>query len=232
MGKHHVALAAAEEGLRLSRSLGLKTWQGEIHTTLRMMIALEQGELSNAAAAQEESLSLSQVTGNQQGISAALNYLGQIANLQGDHQRAVDLFNESLRIRRELGDRRGSTAMYANLSYAYTLAGEVEQARAHAVHALRLSNELDYQHGTIWGLVNMASVLVDAQPEAALRLLGAAERMLDEKGIRILISEQPEHDRVYTLARAALGDEAFDAAWAAGRALSLDAAVAEALAAV
>jgi hypothetical protein len=66
--------------------------------------------------------------------------------------------------------------------------------------------------------------------EKTARLLGflAAER--ERSGMILPPVDQAHHDRALKSAREALGQKAFSAAWAAGEALTLEEAVAEALA--
>jgi non-specific serine/threonine protein kinase len=66
------------------------------------------------------------------------------------------------------------------------------------------------------------------RPERAARLLGAAAAAFEAIGFRVPRHWEGRVVRLEAAARAALGDEAFAAAWAAGRALPLEAAVAEA----
>ena len=69
-----------------------------------------------------------------------------------------------------------------------------------------------------------------AQHVSAVRLFGAAATVRDSIGHPPYPDEQHEYDRLLTAAREQLGDDAFVAAWAAGRALTLEQAIAEALA--
>ena len=69
-----------------------------------------------------------------------------------------------------------------------------------------------------------------ARPTAAARLLGAAEALFAAAGTRLSPAQRADHERAGNLARAALGEERFAAAWAAGSAMCLDAVVVEALA--
>lgn len=66
----------------------------------------------------------------------------------------------------------------------------------------------------------VASVAVLAgligQPERAARLLGAAKRPQEQISLAFAFPEQTAFRRLETQVRAVLGDEAFDAAWAAG----------------
>jgi hypothetical protein len=67
------------------------------------------------------------------------------------------------------------------------------------------------------------------QWERAVRLLGAAETGCADLGTPLPIAMPAEYWRTVSGARTALGQEAFAAAWAEGRTMSLDQAVAFAL---
>ena len=68
---------------------------------------------------------------------------------------------------------------------------------------------------------------------AAARLLGCADSYLATTSYTFEYDEETDwkrlHDRALAACRAALGDAAFEAAWAAGQALTLEQAIAEAL---
>ena len=68
------------------------------------------------------------------------------------------------------------------------------------------------------------------QAERAARLHGAAAALREQLGATVVPWEHPARERDLAAARAALEPAAFEAAWAAGAALPLEAAVAEALA--
>ena len=68
------------------------------------------------------------------------------------------------------------------------------------------------------------------QAEQAARLFGAAEALRDFHGITLPPAERPRLERAIAPARAQLPEPSFAAAWAAGRALTVDQAIAEALA--
>ena len=65
--------------------------------------------------------------------------------------------------------------------------------------------------------------------EAGARLFGASERLREELGAPIPASERIRYETGLAMTRSAVGDEAYERAWTAGRALSLDEAVSEAL---
>jgi hypothetical protein len=76
----------------------------------------------------------------------------------------------------------------------------------------------------------LAAVAVgQAQPERAAHLFGAAEGLRAAMGAPLPPADRTEHDRSVAAVRSALGEEAFAAAWAEGRALTLEAAITLAL---
>jgi hypothetical protein len=108
--------------------------------------------------------------------------------------------------------------------------GNYGAARAHWMESLAIHRERGSKGGIAKGLEGLAAVAVaQAQPERAARLFGAAEGLREAMGAPLPPSDRAEYDRDVAAARTALGEEAFAAAWQAGRAMSLDDAVAFAL---
>ena len=67
------------------------------------------------------------------------------------------------------------------------------------------------------------------QPERAARLFGATDAVRTALSVPVRPADRRRYDRDVTAVCTALGPDAFAAAWAAGRALSLEQAIAEAL---
>jgi len=77
----------------------------------------------------------------------------------------------------------------------------------------------------------LAAVLAfTGQPEAAAQLLGAAEALREGLGVELAPAERETHEETAAAIRSALGEEQFSAAWRRGRELSLEQAIAYALA--
>ena len=72
--------------------------------------------------------------------------------------------------------------------------------------------------------------IVKRQQDRAARLLGATDVLLSALGIRPDHPDQVELNTYVDAARTALGDIAFAAAWAEGRAMTLEQAIEYALA--
>jgi hypothetical protein len=81
-----------------------------------------------------------------------------------------------------------------------------------------------------WCLAGLGSAAaLDAAPERAARLWGAAEQLRVKLGCRPAPAARATYDRLRAQVRTQLGEGAFASAWAAGEALLLDQAIAEAL---
>jgi hypothetical protein len=78
------------------------------------------------------------------------------------------------------------------------------------------------------GLAGVAGMI--GQPVQSVRLFAAGTALRDTVGARRFPDEEDEYECHLAQACEQLGKDAFAAAWAAGRALMLDAAIAEALA--
>ena len=79
---------------------------------------------------------------------------------------------------------------------------------------------------SLHGLAGVAAE--SGQPEAGARLLGAAEGIVASLGAPAYPRDQPVRERALAALTAALGTERLAAAREAGRALTLEAAIAEA----
>ena len=81
-----------------------------------------------------------------------------------------------------------------------------------------------------WNLTNVGSLVAAAgHPQQAARFFGAAEALRDAIGVPLAVAWQPDHAPVVAVVRDALGEDGFAAAWAAGRNLRPEEAVAEAV---
>jgi len=77
------------------------------------------------------------------------------------------------------------------------------------------------------GLASVAKTRGQFGP--AVRLMGSAEVLRESIGMVLDSAERMEYARTIDSTRAMLGEHAFAAAWAAGRAMTLEQAIANAL---
>jgi predicted ATPase/DNA-binding CsgD family transcriptional regulator len=178
----------------------------------------------------EEGLLLLREVNDRQGIAQGLNILGELTRLHQDYERAREAYEECLILAREMGDRMREAMLVGNLGYLAKYQGDLERARELYRQALSVSLDIDDDQNIAWALVSLGGAANDlGQPERGARLLGAAGALMDAKGFRPQISDLPDYERAEAAIREQLGAEAFEAAQARGRAMSLEEAVADAL---
>jgi non-specific serine/threonine protein kinase len=164
-------------------------------------------------------------------IAQLLIDMGMVAYAQGDFGRAVSLLDEALVLQRELGDRQSIAKSLIYLGRVAHVQGDYRQAAALQQEGLQLSSSIGDRHAVAIGLEGLAWVAAaSGQSHRAAQLGGAASALREALGVPLLPDQRAGHESVVQAMRAVLGDAAFDAAWAEGRALPPEEAVAVALA--
>ena len=225
--------ALIEESLALWRGLGDRE-QAAVNLVRLGVAYIAQERYAEAAAPTAEALALYEELGEAATAlpraTIALTLLGDIAAAEGDHGRAEGYLAEALARQRALGFTWAASNALIRLGYLARLRGDLVAAAA------RYRESLDHAHAdgdpTQVGqaLVGFAAVaLAWGKPERAARLLGAKATLDDIFGGSIHAPDRADQERTLAAVRAALGEGAFTTAWAAGRALSVEAAVAEAI---
>ncbi|HKS71332.1 MAG TPA: tetratricopeptide repeat protein, partial [Ktedonobacterales bacterium] len=221
--------ALAEECMTLSRQLGDEREMGVALSGLGQ-VALKRGELGRARELLEESLAMWRRLGDTRRVALELGNLASVALLQHDDARAVALKEEALALQRLHGSRTDIAQALASLGHARRSQGDHQGAAALLREALILLRDTRYALIAAPCLEMMASILWNlGEPERAARLLGAATALQSAIGTSRLAEVEADYERTVALVRNALGQETFEAAWAAGTTLGLEEAIAEAL---
>ncbi len=219
-GDYVAARSLLEESITLGRELG---YQRQLAFALGDLgrVFLYQGDFVTARTHLEENVAIARGLGDQRTLSYALGFLGQLALYQGDWTTARSLMEESLAIHRETGDQLGTARRLYDLGRVAF--GEGDVIAAYALYEEGLSIFLALQ--SKWFIAASfealaAGVLVQGQPTWAARLWGAAEMLREGMGTPIPPIERPAYERMVANARTQLGESAFAAAWAQGRAMT------------
>ena len=218
-----------EESLTLYRELGDK---GGIAWALHALgeIAIDQGDNQRAAELFRESLALSQDVGAKALIAWALSGLGTVALSEGDNEEATVYYERALAIYREYGHKPHIAWLITNLGNLAIVQRHLEQAAIFLEEGIALYQDLGDKAGIAYVLVGFAGLAAtQGQPKKAARLWGAVET-LEGSGTEALYPiERSRYDRYMAATRAQLDEATFAAAWEAGRALTLEQAIEEAL---
>jgi tetratricopeptide (TPR) repeat protein len=228
-GDYELAVQQLAEALTMLRDFGLKVATA---ITLRRLGQSDwsKGNYAQATQKYEEALSLLQESESRDQIASVLYSLGKVAWVQGKYQQADQWYEKTLILGKEMENK-------FTVSYALYGLGKVAQARSDytsarsfQIEALTIRRGMSNRRTIAYSLDALAALSVTQQKAIiAARLFGAVENL--HKFIRFTMSpyERAEHDQAVSAARAALGEEAFAAAYEEGKKMTLDEAVAYAL---
>jgi DNA-binding NarL/FixJ family response regulator len=156
--------------------------------------------------------------------------LAQVAHEEGDYTAVLALYEESLAIFRSLGAGSEITAALRELGRLAVDQGDHGSALSHYREALAVASELGYPAQVAAALEGYATVdAARGQLRRALELAAAASAWRNEVQSPLTPTDSARLDRVLESARRELGRRASEEAWAVGRAIPIDEAIAIAL---
>ncbi len=217
-GEYAKAISLEEESLALFRELGHKMGIAWSLLQFADVLIISQGDPSKIHTLLEESLAICRETGDKEGLAYGLRLLGEVSLQQGDAGTARSLLEESLVLAREMGMRWSIAwslivlgrvaACEGDYTTAYTLYKEIP------VIGRKMGNNRQIAY-SLEGLADVATV----QREFlwAARLWGSAEILREAMGAPIPPVYRAAYQRSVAAARAQLGEQAFNIAWAEGR---------------
>jgi predicted ATPase len=194
--------------------------------------ALAQGDYASAITLFKESVALSRELEDRQGAATALNNLGEAVNAQGEYAAAQNHLDEALFINRQSGN-------FAWEAYNLKALGDVARnltdysaARSLYKQSMTIRRAGGEKRSIADSLESLAGLqTTEGKHEQAARLWAAAQHLREEIGAPAWPRDKNRQDLDIAETRAALGEEAFAAAWEAGRAMTWEQAVEYALSA-
>ena len=224
-GKYVQARTLLEEAAELSRESG-DSWSIANSLWILALVMSFQGDLTRAHVLLEESLALSRQESYKGGIASSLFVSGMV-QLQGDVATARSLMEESLALFKELGDRQNVAQSLGSLAWISLVQGDYATARALLEESLTLARAMGSKWYIAACLVGLGAV-VAAQGEAvwAARLLSAAQALCEAINGVLPPFMRDMQKRATAEALAQLGEEVFTAAWAEGRTMTPEQALA------
>jgi predicted ATPase/transcriptional regulator with XRE-family HTH domain len=220
----------AEKAVEQARAAG----DAEVLAFSTILQGLAAIYLGGGDAAQEilsGALRLCRETNDPWGISHALVGLAQVALIRGDFERAMEMLDEGEALARERGD---AFTLAVNLNTQATvtqLQGDDPRTAELLRESVGLLAALRDTWSLLYGILGLAGIASrQGGPERAARLFGAAEALREKTGaVPAFPATQALYERDLASVRARLGSEAFEAAWAEGRAMRPEEATAEAI---
>jgi len=218
-----------EEGLARCQA------EGDAHGTVMALlglgdVALDQGDTVRATARCQEALAVCRAEGDRYHSRWAQVILGRIAYAEGEYARALTWLAEPLALFRELEQPAGVAEVLLELGRVAQAQGDESAAATHYVESLALCRELGLGHvrDVAYCLEGLGGAAGRGPGARGARLLGAAAALRESKGIPLPPVNRGDYERHVTAARAQLDEATFAAAWAEGRALTMEQAIAEA----
>jgi tetratricopeptide (TPR) repeat protein len=219
-----------EESLALFRALG--DWRA-IGTSLWCLAATadDVGDETTARRWAEEAVAIFRDLRATTRLSGVLTILGRIELGAANHALSRRYLDESLALGRQAGDQDLIAGALLGLGSLDQALGDAAGARARFEEALAVAVQ-SRRRALVAELIRWHGVqaIGSGMPGRGTRLLGAADATGLPPSLYGLVKRTRRTEGSLRQARELLGTEAFQAAWAAGQAMTLDEAVAEALA--
>jgi predicted ATPase/DNA-binding XRE family transcriptional regulator len=222
------AEALAQEGLALARQHGDAARAGNMLAELGH-VAEARGDLDAAMTYFEQGLAHYRQGGEGGAIGRTMSSLGNLARAKGDYARAHDYLGQALAWAR--ARNFGFAIASALVSLGHVACEQADYAQATALYreSLTLYQTLRNPASLAWCLAGVAVTRTAAgQREAAARLAGAVAGLRASASIADAAEWTP-FAQATEAAQQALGAAPFDEAYATGRALSTEQAIAYAL---
>jgi len=234
-GRHAEAHASFEEGLAHYRAAddawGIAfslVWLG---TTTRTA-----GDLDRALVLHLESLARAREIGDPWLLASALDGLADLRLSQGRSEETLPLYEEACRLFRAVGDGHALAWAVSSLGFALLSVGDHRRAMGLFEETLELGRRYENPTLALLYLAGAAGVVTlgseDLPPEErvrarlrAARLFGAVDELFRELGVAMWQAFVSTSDELLAAARAGVDPEAWDAAFAEGRAMSLERAI-------
>jgi predicted ATPase/DNA-binding CsgD family transcriptional regulator len=221
-----------EEGLALYRELGDKEGIASSIAYLGFVAVLGQRDDVPVAMLLEEASRLKPELKDRRTVAYLLVLEGLVALGRGDLEQAVALNEEGLALYREVSDALGVLACLWNIGLVKLAQGDYERSTTLLRESLRLAWDLDHKLYIQYSIIGLAGVAASrVRPVRAAQLWGAAEGMSETYGTQFPPAGRSliDHEGRMAEARSHLEEAAFHAAWAEGKAMSLEQVVEYAL---
>jgi tetratricopeptide (TPR) repeat protein len=229
MGDQAGGIELLEEALRMFQAVSDEYGIGASLCSLARL-AYARTDPTRATAYLEVGLAVYRASGDRMGIGAHLQALAEVAILQGQSQRAIALLEECVAVSRDRGERRWVGEALHHLARLVLDEGDWPRAAALLRESLDLERRIDAAAAARRFLEDSIGVaMARGAWAAAAGLLGAVETAREQSAPNTQsVVQTPYVGRVDEV-RGHLGASAFAAAWAEGRAMAVEQAVAYAL---
>jgi adenylate cyclase len=228
-GDLNLARELYEQSLEMGQRLGDRPGMASLFNNLGM-VAMFRGDFATSQNLFEQGLLLSRELGNRWAIGQLLNNLALAMRYNGDYEGAQRTLEDSIKVRRRLGDRWGIANSLNTLTNLLLHIGQHESVRPLLSESLSLNHEVGDTVAIVYCLEDFAGLAAaEGNSIRALQIVGASSALREQIGSGLSSGEQADFEKLLAPAYATLSTEQIEAAMAAGRAMSLEEAIAYAL---
>jgi predicted ATPase/DNA-binding CsgD family transcriptional regulator len=217
-----LARSVINESMAIWRDLGDR-WGLRLATSNLGDVAMREGDYELARDHHAECVAISQQLGDKDGLAWDILSLGMATINLGDRDQAKYFFERSYSRSRESGDKFNLAVCFYYFGYLALFEGNIQQAKTFFEQELALAHTT----GPIWlggqalfGLAGVAAA--NGQALRAARLLGAADARAEAGATYEDAADSLFNERTSSSAIALLGEAAFTAARAEGRAMTFE----------
>src|SRR6266566_3981380 len=226
-GEYVRARSLLEDSLEMNKELGDTTSIADSLFNLARLCYLSQGDLTQAHTWLEESLALYRELGDKESIAYYLYFSGLLALAEEDTALACSRVEQAVALFKEMRHQYGTTvSLYA---FAQVVGASEDEARSQSLYeeGIAVARKEGNRQTIAFGLEGLARVVaVQGELSWAARLWGAAETLRETSGAPIPPVERLAYESSVTAARAQLGEKPFATAWAEGRLMTPEQALA------
>jgi predicted ATPase/DNA-binding CsgD family transcriptional regulator len=197
---------------------------------LARLLVVQQADLGHAERLAEQSLAFFKSRGYSAYRAYMIALLAQLRLAQGEVTLARTWFEESLTLAQEAGDREGAIEPLLGLARVALAQGDPIMARRRyqeGLATLRAMRSEAFLSAYLEGLAALETTY--GAPREAARLWGVADTLRTALGTPLPQVDQAADEHARAQARTALGEQSFRSVWAAGRWMTGEQAVAQAL---
>jgi len=151
---------------------------------------------------------------------------GELAIWQGDYEKGRAYLEESLKLAREAKEKWMIGVTLGTQGWIALRLEEFEQVRQLLGESVSVRQEIGDKGGVAWCLEKLAeSATLQGEPEKAARILGKAANLRLSINSQVNSADKPDYERLLSSLHEQIEPEIFQAAWQAGAAMPLDAAI-------
>ena len=189
-------------------------------------ITSREGDIAAARRYLLEAFDIERGIGAVWSAAAVLNSLGELERMEGDYEEAGARYREALEILEQLSAASDIARATHSLAYVALRGGDVDGATDGFERSLASFERLGHRRGMAEAIIGIGAVAAArGQHKRAARLIGAGDRLIEEIGAGLWPADARERECDLAVIRDAIGSDALAEEIAAGRDLTLEAAL-------